>query len=450
MGMRLMAIAADRSLPARVDVVVVGGGIVGVCTALALSEKGISVAVCEKGVVGGEQSGRNWGWCRTAHRDLRELPLSIESLRLWRQMDRRFGIHTGFRESGVLYAASSADQLAEHEHWLRRAKALLGSAALSSRVVSAKSTIGLMPGIAELAGKAITGGLLTPTDGQADPERAVPAIALALRARRVRVLTPCAVRGIETSGGVLSGVVTEYGSIRCTSVVVAGGAWTRLFCANLGIEVPQLTVRSSVLCTAPVAGGPEISACHQTVGYRKRSDGGYSVGSTSRIRAELTPDSFRLFRQYWPILKTQFAAIRLAWGRRFIEALREARSWHLDQPTVFETVRTLDPTPNPSDVAATLRDFRALFPKLSQIEITRSWAGYIDVTPDAVPIISSVDALPGLVISTGYSGHGFGIGPSAGELAAALVANDAPVVDTHAFRLGRFSDGSPIELDGGF
>lgn len=449
-GMRVMSIAEDRKLPARVDVVVIGGGIIGICTALALAGKGVSVAVCEKGVIGGEQSGRNWGWCRTARRDLRELPLSLESLRLWRQMDRKLGIDTGFRQSGVLYTAGNAECLAEHERWLSRAKALVGSTALSSRVVSAAATIDLMPGIARRAARAIVGGFHTPSDGQAAPEQAVPAMASALQARGVRILTSCAVRGIETAAGAVSGVVTEHGSIRCASVVLAGGVWTRLFCANIGIEIPQLAVRSSVLRTTPIAGGPEVSACHETVGYRKRLDGSYTVASATRSLAELTPDSFRLLGRYWPILKTQLGSMRFALGRRFIEALCQPRAWPLDQPTVFERVRTLDPAPIRAHISATLREFRALFPDLGPVEIERAWAGDIDVTPDAVPVISRVDTLPGLVISTGYSGHGFGIGPGAGELTADILVNDAPIVDPRAFRLSRFSDGSRIELDGGF
>jgi glycine/D-amino acid oxidase-like deaminating enzyme len=73
----------------------------------------------------------------------------------------------------------------------------------------------------------------------------------------------------------------------------------------------------------------------------------------------------------------------------------------------------------------------------------------IDVTPDAVPVISPVDSLPGFVIATGFSGHGFGIGPGAGKLAADLVTNARPVVDPKDFRLSRFFDGTKIELIGG-
>ncbi|AXV84798.1 NAD(P)/FAD-dependent oxidoreductase [Ralstonia solanacearum] len=450
MGFQATTIPEDLRLPARVDVVVIGGGIVGISTAMALAEKGVSVAVCEKGVIAGEQSGRNWGWCRTAHRDLRELPLSIESLRMWRTMGPKLGMDTGFRQSGILYVAADAHALAKHERWLSQARALLGNDALKSRMTSAAETASLMPGVSRSAAGGMTGGMYTPADGQAEPERAVPAMALALRARGVRILMPCAVRGIETSAGETSGVMTERGRIRCTSVVIAGGAWTRLFSASLGIEMPQLAVRASVLCTAPVAGGPEVSACYRTVGYRKRLDGGYIVAHASRSVAELTPDSFRLFSQYWPVLKTQLGSMDFALGRRFIDALRQPRSWPLDQPTRFETERMLAPKPVQAHNDIALRDFRALFPKLGPVKIARSWAGYIDVTPDAVPVISAAGKIRGLFISAGYSGHGFGLGPAAGRLTADLVVNDQPIVDPHAFRLGRFSDGSRVELGEGF
>ena len=78
----LDVVPPDRSLPRSAEVVIVGGGIVGSCAALALAERKISVVLCEKGVIAGEQSGRNWGWCRKQGRDLRELPLMLESMRI--------------------------------------------------------------------------------------------------------------------------------------------------------------------------------------------------------------------------------------------------------------------------------------------------------------------------------------------------------------------------------
>ncbi|MDN7180864.1 FAD-binding oxidoreductase [Caballeronia sp. SEWSISQ10-4 2] len=446
MGPQVVEVVEDRDLPERVDVVVIGGGIIGVSTALYLAEKGISVTVCEKGHIAGEQSSRNWGWCRATHRDLRELELSLESLKLWRELDRTLGIDAGFRQCGILYAADDPKALADHESWLARAVGLVGREGIDSRITSSEETLALMPG----AARKFSGGIYTPSDARAEPQRAAPAIANALRARGVKVLTPCAVRGIETSGGTVSGVVTEYGSIRCGSVVVAGGAWTRLFAGSVDVELPQLTVRSSVLRTEPVDGGPEVSACNQTVGYRKRLDGGYTIANAFHSLAEITPDSFRLFSQYLPALKSQFGSIEFAFGRRFFEALRQPRKWQLDQPTVFEIVRTLDPPPTQKFNDVAINAFRAIFPALGQVKVAQAWAGYIDVTPDAVPVISAAQQLPGMFIATGFSGHGFGIGPGAGKLMADIVANDKPLVDPRAFRLSRFSDGSKIEMDGGF
>jgi glycine/D-amino acid oxidase-like deaminating enzyme len=446
MGPRVVEVVEDRDLPKRVDVVVIGGGIIGVSTALYLADKGISVAVCEKGHIAGEQSSRNWGWCRATHRDLRELELSLESLKLWRELDRTLGIDTGFRQCGILYAADDPKALAGHESWLARAVGLVGREGIDSRITSSEETAALMPG----AARKFPGGIYTPSDARAEPQQAAPAIANALRAKGVKILTPCAVRGIETSGGAVSGVVTEYGSIRCGSVVVAGGAWTRLFAGSVGVELPQLAVRSSVLRTEPVDGGPKVSACNRTVGYRKRLDGGYTIANAFHSLAEITPDSFRLFSQYLPALKSQFGSIEFAFGQRFFEALRQPRKWQLDQPTVFETVRTLDPPPTQKFNDVAINAFRAIFPALGDVKIAQAWAGYIDVTPDAVPVICAAQQVPGMFIATGFSGHGFGIGPGAGKLMADIVANDAPLVDPRAFRLSRFSDGSKIEMDGGF
>ncbi|SAL42289.1 FAD dependent oxidoreductase [Caballeronia cordobensis] len=449
MGPPTERITEDRTLPDRVDVVIVGGGIIGISTARALAEKGLSVAVCEKGAIAGEQSSRNWGWCRATHRDLRELELSLESLKLWRRIDAELGIDTGFRECGILYAADDADALADHEAWLARAIALVGRGALDSRIVSPDETAALMPG----ASRRFAGGIYTPSDGRAEPQRAVPAMAAALRERGVKVLTPCAIRGIESSGGAISGVVTEHGRIGCASVVVAGGAWTRYFAGSLGVDVPQLMVRSSVMRTSEVEAhedGPAVSACNQEMGYRKRLDGGYTIANAFHSYHDITPDSFRLFAKFLPALKSQIGSIKLGLNARFFDELRRPRRWPLDRPTVFETVRTLDPAPVESFNEAALKEFRAVFPALARLRIEQAWAGYIDVTPDAVPVISGVERRPGLFIATGFSGHGFGIGPGAGQLMADIVANDAPLVDPRAFRLSRFFDGSTIEIDGGF
>src|SRR5580692_4646390 len=122
MAPRVDPVASDESPPARVDVVVTGGGIIGTTTALFLAQKGVSVALCEKGHIAGEQSSRNWGWCRKMARDPRELPLIIESLRLWERMNQTVEAETGFRTAGIMYLGETEADLARLEPWLEHAR----------------------------------------------------------------------------------------------------------------------------------------------------------------------------------------------------------------------------------------------------------------------------------------------------------------------------------------
>src|ERR1700709_2504000 len=135
-------VAPDPTLPARTDVVVIGGGIIGVTTALFLAEKGFSVALCEKGRIGGEQSSRNWGWCRTMGRDFSEIPLAMESLRLWRGMNERTGRETGFRQPGIMYLCENEREVAVQEAWLEQAKLFQ----VASRLLRGAQLDAVMPG----------------------------------------------------------------------------------------------------------------------------------------------------------------------------------------------------------------------------------------------------------------------------------------------------------------
>ena len=116
--------------------------------------------------------------------------------------------------------------------------------------------------------------------------------------------------------------------------------------------------------------------------------------------------------------------------------------WSFDKPTPFERHRTLDPGADPKLVQLGLTRLGEHYPALQGLKVARSWGGFIDSTPDGIPVISAVDVMPGLFISAGYSGHGFGIGPGAGRLVADMVTGAPPIVDPAPFRLSRFTDGS--------
>jgi glycine/D-amino acid oxidase-like deaminating enzyme len=422
-------VASDPTLPDRTDVVIVGGGIIGVSTALSLAEKGIAVVLCEKGRIGGEQSSRNWGWCRTMGRDEGEIPLAMESLRLWRDINRRTARETGFRQSGIMYLCETETEIASQQSWLGQASQYQ----VDARLLKGAALEAVMPG----ATRSFIAGMHTPSDGKAEPALAAPAIAEAARDHGAQIFTNVAVRGIERTAGRVSGVVTERGRVGCQSVVLAGGVWSRLFAGNAGLDLPQLKVLGSVFRTKPL-NGPEISAAGSVFALRKRLDGGYSIARRNANTAEITPDHFRLLRDFLPRLINNRNEIRLRVGARSWEELRTARRWSLDQPTPFEVVRVLDPKPKQGILAEAHAVLGKAFPAFANMEVAESWAGLMDVTPDAVPVIDQVAHMPGFFVATGFSGHGFGIGPGAGRLMADLVTGDRPVVDPGPFRLARF------------
>ena len=265
------------------------------------------------------------------------------------------------------------------------------------------------------------------------------------RAQGVLKSSP-AVREIETSAGAVAGVVTERGTVKCQSAVLAGGAWSRLFCGNLGLTLPQLKVLSSVMRSEAVADGPEAAVAADGFAYRKRLDGGYTMAHGGLNIVEIVPDSFRFFSKFLPALKEEWRILRLTATGRFFEELAMKRRWRGDEETPFELERILDPKPTQWVLKSIRNTLSSAMPRLAKARIVERWAGLIDVTPDAIPVISGVDEVPGFYIATGFSGHGFGIAPGAGRLVADLITGAPTVVEPEPFRFSRFSDGSKVEL----
>jgi glycine/D-amino acid oxidase-like deaminating enzyme len=364
------------------------------------------------------------------------MPLIVESLRLWRGMDERVGASTGFRQCGVMYVGESQDDEARFADWLEMARAY----DIGARIVRGAELAALMP----QASREFSCALHVPTDGCAEPQKAAPAIARAAQRFGAIVLAHCAVRGIEREAGRVSAVVTERGRIACDTVILAAGAWSSLFCANLGIRLPQLKVLSSVMRTAPVAAGPDACTYMSDLGYRRRVDGGYTIARGTGYLVPLVPDSLKYLREYLPTLHKEGRALRPRLNAQSWREWTTARRWPLDRPTAFERTRVLDPAPSRTLNREAHSAMIRLYPQFRDVPVVQEWAGYIDVTPDVVPYIGGVGTLPGLTVATGFSGHGFGIGPAAGQLAADLATAHPTAIDAGAFRTSRFSDGSPI------
>lgn len=432
-------VATAERLPQQTKVAIIGGGVIGVSTALFLAERGIPVALFEKGEIAGEQSSRNWGWCRRTGRDTREMPLIVESMRLWDGMNERTGRETGFRVTGIAFTAEKDEEVERYAQWIKIAR----DHDIETDLLSGKQAASLVPGLT----RSLKGGMITPLDGRAEPQKAVPAFAAKAQELGAVILQNCAVRGIETTNGRVSAVLTEKGPVACEAIVVAGGAWSRLIISDFKARLPQLKVKSSVFRTAPIEAnvGPAIS--FSDLALRKRLDGGYTVASLGGSIADIVPDSFRFFRDFLPSLSTEWKSLRFRFGERFIE---EAFQWKLrpaDQVSIFEKIRTLDPEPHRAANSAVLAKLKTAIPSFATATIAQEWAGLIDTMPDVIPVISPLPGIEGLIVATGFSGHGFGIGPGAGRLVADMVSGETPVVDPSPFHISRFSDGSKIRIE---
>src|SRR3954469_15974153 len=390
----LTRINSDERLPAQVDVVVIGGGVIGVSAAYHLAKKGLSVALLEKGHVGGEQSSRNWGWCRQQLRAREEIPLARESLRLWEELAADGGVDSGFRRTGVLFATRNPSELESWDRWAVIAR----DEQVHSAVLTADEMADKLPG----NGEKWLGGLWTPSDGRAEPSIAVPALAVAARAAGATVHQKCAVRGLDIQAGRISGVLTERGRVRASAVLPAGGAWSSLLCRRHGIELPIGLVNATA-CRTTAA--PEIGpGALGTPGYcvRRRVDGSYTLALRARGTVEITPDLIRYSRQFWPTFRERRKGLRLHIGAEFGRQLLRGTNWDFDQASPFERTRILDPAPDLSLSREALPPPPACNPALADIRIAGAWGGTIDSTPDAVPVIGHVDALPALTLATGF------------------------------------------------
>jgi glycine/D-amino acid oxidase-like deaminating enzyme len=428
--------ARPPDLPERAEVTIIGAGIAGCSTAYFLAKAGVPVVVLEKGRVAGEQSSRNWGWVRKQGRDPRELPAIIESLKIWPGLEKELQADIGWTRAGVTYVATEEAQLARFEEWLGFAKPYQ----LDSRLLSVKQTEDLLG----TTNERWLGALHTPSDGRAEPTEAVPAMAKAIERLGGRVIEGCAVRTLETQAGRVSGIVTEHGSISCSSVVCAAGAWSSLFNRNLGISLPQLRVHSSVMRTEPATLVSESAVWCDDFAFRRRQDGGYTIAGDGGSTFEIVPDAFRFFRTFFGAVRMSRNDLRIRLSGEFFRQLRTPTRWRADEVTPFERIRVLDPEPDAAVLAKALKAARATLPGFADLKMAESWAGMIDVTPDIIPVLCAIEDPAGYYIATGFSGHGFGLGPGAGLLMSELIMKGEARVDLNPFRLSRFFDGTKM------
>lgn len=427
-------ISFSDALPEAVDVVIIGGGIIGISTGWYLVEQGISVLICDKGRVAGEQSSRNWGWVRVTGRDPDEVPIAIDSLRCWEEISQTLDEDIGFTRQGVLALADNPEDMAEFEEWCNFAKEFdLHTTLFSSAEIGA---------YIKVPSESWRGGMVTLSDARAEPFKAVPALARGLQLRGGKIREACAVRTIDVEAGRIAGVVTEAGRVKCQTVVCAAGAWSTMFLSNVGIQLPQLSVRGTVVRTVEA---PDIfggAAGLNDIFVRRRQDGGYTVAS-GLTEHTIGVNSFRYLAKFRSsVASANDVGLRL--GADSTQQSFPARRWGADDVSPFESHRVLNPAPSAKALRKIRRNLDKRLPALAGTAFAESWAGMIDATPDIVPVMDQIPSYPGLFLATGFSGHGFGIGPGAGRVMADLVSGNPSKHDLTRFRFSRFSDGSKM------
>ena len=436
--------ATDEGMPAHADVVIVGGGIVGCAAAYYLAKRGVRVVLFEKDEIGRAQSGRNWGFVRQQGRDPLELPLMSESIRIWAGIESELGADVEWVQGGNLALANTPDRIALFEEWSTTAR----EHGLATKVLTRSELRQLIP---DMHGEWL-GGMYTASDGQAEPRKATRAFADAAEARGARVVERCAVASIETENGAVSGVryerptaspgAADTAVIRAPCAIVAAGAWTAKLVRPLGLSLPVRWVRSTVARTTPLRRITDVGVWAPTVAFRQRRDGTLNLGGGGWFDHDITLESLRHARLFMPNYLKNRKLFQFHVGKPFIaDAVARLPGSH-GRRHPFAATWALEPEPNPTKAKWTLDEFRRLFPAIGELRITDTWAGYIDATPDAIPVIGPVDQLRGFVFATGFSGHGFGLGPIGGRLAAEIAMDGKPSLDLGGFRFSRFAAGA--------
>jgi glycine/D-amino acid oxidase-like deaminating enzyme len=414
---------AGDGLPNSCDVVVIGGGIVGSAAALEFAEKGLSVVLLEKGLIGGEQSSRNWGRCGTQDIPAPEIPLLQRSLELWRGLSSRLEADCGYRECGTLNLIRTSEEQHQKESWFSSTKQF----GIEAKMLSKDECRKLIPAIS----CDHSGGMYTPRDGKAEPSVATALIAAAAARQGAVILTGCSALGIEMSGGEVSGIMTERGLVRTRRLLIAAGIWSSKLLRAIGVRLPQLGILASV---AEVEGPIEldVNLGANNFGITRRQSGKYVIAcGRDALLTPINLDCFRYFSDFLPLLRKRWKDIWPALPTNLSSSI-EHRLTANGEP------RVRNPPPYDDHVKSALQNTANWIPVLKSAKLTNSWAGVADATPDGIPVISSVPHVAGLVVATGFSGHGFGMGLGGAELATQILMGKDVHAEISAFSITRF------------
>jgi len=367
------------------DVVVIGAGISGAACAYELATAGSGVVLIDQYGPAAMASGWTLAGVRQSGRHPAELPLARRAVSLWQDLAERLGAPTRYTRHGNLRLARTPDEMAA----IAQMVAEQNAAGLDLSLLDAAQVAALAPAVSP----AVLGASYCPTDGHADPHATVQALVDAAIRAGAQTRFGETVLSIDTAHGRVTGVTTDTGHIPAGRVVLAAGVFGNRLLRPLGLSVPLRVRMVTAIRTAPVA--PVLD---QVIGVANADCAG---------RQELTG-------------RFRFTGGGTEWTGEIEDGAR---------PRVRPLAR---------DVASTISLFGGAVPAALDAPVDEIWAGLIDQTPDALPVLQSAAEPSGLVIAMGFSGHGFGLGPVTGQIAAAMAQGIPVDLPLEPFTLARF------------
>ena len=403
---------APNAVPQQADIVIIGAGIQGCASAYYMAKARMKVVLIDKSRVAAQQSSRAWGFVRVQMRDPDEIPLMQACKEIWCGLEAELNADLEWNPGGALYVTNRGPTMAYREKWFNDTRS--------------GSTIG---------------GLFTASDGHAEPRKVAPAFAQRARDLGAVVLEGCGAIDIERSAGRVSGVVTEWGTIKTDKVLVAAGASSWRILKRLGIFLPQSWIRATVARTNVLPHLTNAAFVGDNVAFRKRKDGSFNIASSLHGDVDLTLDHLRLTPWYWKPYLDSMKGIDLHVGGPMLRDLAQRMPWRNEAkfPAIHEREPQILPIQSRIKNAAGVleRDF----PGLGRVGIAEQWAGNIDSLPDGIPVLDAPADHPGLLIATGFSGHGFALGPIVGRVMCDLATAAPSNLPLRAFRLSRYAEG---------
>lgn len=364
------------------DVLIIGGGLHGLSSALHVARRGASVQLIERHFLGRHASGATAAGVRTLGRDVAELQLSLEAAKLWPLMENIVGDDCGFTACGQLQVAEDQEAMAKIAARIDRLKALGHS---HEKLVDATDIANILPDVSPHC----LGGAWVPGDGSADPHRTIRAFRDAAIAAGVKIAESCLVTNLSRFGNVWH-VVTNQGNFEAPLVVNAAGAWADTL-SNLAGEPLEHTIRTSMMVVTERAAPrikPVVGSLGKKLSLKQTSQGTLLIGGGSQGKLAL------------------------------------------DRQSASVDVMALS-----ASVAAAIR----LVPSLQGVRIVRTWVGMEAMTVDHRPVIGMSARLEGLFHVFGFSGHGFQLVPIVGQVVADLICEGRTPLNLEAFRPERIS-----------